>query len=269
MYRYLDIGSGKLNAEMRNKIPHHGIDIVDPDENFTAGDFVRYTEKICDEIRQRNALSLFVGGTGFYLDAFFKGLSGIPNIDNNVKEILQTEAAQNLELLYDELRAVDPVFANKIHPNDRQRIIRGLEVYRGTGYPITWYYQGMEGYESEDTLYVGLYDEREALYGRINQRVESMINEGFTEEVRRLRAMGYGPELKSMNSIGYAELNKHLDGLLSLEEAVEVIKTETRHYAKRQMTWFRKNKKINWFKPSEQKTIFNCIETWLLNKEYQ
>ena len=259
----MDIGSGKPGIEERNKIPHHGIDIANPDDNFTAGDFVRYAENVCKDIQQRDAKPLFVGGTGFYMDAFFKGLSGIPDIDKSVKTVLQAEASEGLESLYDELSAVDSVFAGKIHPNDRQRIIRGLEVYRGTGRPITWYYQGIHGHDSDETLYIGLYDEREHLYSRINQRVDSMMKAGFVDEVQKLRDMGYGSELKSMNSIGYAELNKQLDGLISIEETVDLVKTGTRHYAKRQMTWFRKNKKMIWLKPSEKDVIVKCIEDWL------
>ena len=264
IYRYLDIGSGKLPQAGRGKIPHHGIDIVDPDEDFTAGDFARYSARVCDEIRSRGNIPLFVGGTGFYLDSFFQGLSGIPAIDpatrNNVRDDIKSKGISSL---YDELMTVDPFFAQKIHPNDSQRIIRGIEVYRGTGRPISWFYQGKTGYESDETLYIGLYDERELLNERINKRVDSMIVAGFADEVRNLREMGYGPELKSMKSIGYAELSRFLDGLTGFEETVELIKKETRHYAKRQMTWFGRNKKIIWFKTGEKEAICRHIEKWI------
>ena len=264
IYRYLDIGSGKLPPFERGAIPHHGIDIIDPNEDFTAGDFVRYASGVCEEIRSRKNIPLFVGGTGFYLDAFFQGLSGIPVVDpvtrNNVRADI---GSKGIASLYNELASVDPFFARKIHPNDSQRIIRGLEVYRETGRPISWFYQERKSYESDETLYIGLYDERRLLYERINKRVDSMIAVGFADEVKNLRGMGYGPELKSMKSIGYAELNRSLDGLLAFDEAVELIKKETRHYAKRQMTWFSRNKKITWFKTGEKDAINQHIEKWL------
>ncbi|MCL2025498.1 MAG: tRNA (adenosine(37)-N6)-dimethylallyltransferase MiaA [Leptospirales bacterium] len=264
IYRNLDIGSGKLPPLERGTIPHHGIDIIDPDEDFTAGDFARYAAGVCEEIRLRKNIPLFVGGTGFYLDSFFQGLSGIPVIDPVVRSDVRADIElRGVGVLYNELASVDPFFARTIHPNDSQRIIRGLEVYRGTGRPISWFYQGKNGYESNETLYIGLYDERELLNERINKRVDSMIVAGFVDEVRKLREMGYGPELKSMKSIGYAEINCFLDGLAGFDETIELIKKETRRYAKRQMTWFRKNKKITWFKAGERDAINQHIEKWL------
>ena len=264
IYRYFDIGSGKLPKDGRGTVPHHGIDIINPDEDFTAGDFARYAAEVCDGIRSRGRIPLFVGGTGFYLDSFFQGLSGIPAIDPLTRDNVRADIRlKGVASLYDELMSVDPFFARKIHPNDSQRIIRGLEVYRETGRPISWFYQGKTGYESDETLYIGLHDERELLNERINKRVDSMIAAGFADEVGNLREMGYSPELKSMKSIGYAELNRFLDGLAGFDETVELIKKETRHYAKRQMTWFGRNKKITWFKTGEKNAVREHIEKWL------
>jgi tRNA dimethylallyltransferase len=209
-------------------------------------------------------LPLFVGGTGFYLDAFFKGLSLIPDIDPLIRSRIRDDIAERgTGPLYDELLVIDPSFAGKIHPNDRQRIMRGLEVYRGTGRPLSWYYREKNGHESGETLYIGLYDERESLNDRINERVDAMIASGFADEVKNLREMGYTPELKSMKSIGYAELNRFLDGLMDFKDAVEAIKNETRHYAKRQMTWFRRNKKKNWIKPDKKDALYQYVFKWL------
>jgi len=264
IYRHLDIGSGKLPPAGREAVPHHGIDIIDPDEDFTAGDFARYAARVCDDIRSRGKIPLFTGGTGFYLDSFFQGLSGIPVIDPVTRSNVRADIkSKGVGFLYDELVSVDPFFAQKIHPNDSQRVIRGIEVYRGTGRPISWFYQGKIGYESDETLYIGLYDERELLNERINRRVDFMIAAGFVDEVRNLREMGYGPELKSMKSIGYAELNRFLDGLAGFDETLELIKKETRRYAKRQMTWFGRNKKITWFKTGETDAVYKHIEKWL------
>ena len=228
---------------------------------------MRYAQTCCTEIKGRGHIPLFVGGTGFYIDSFFQGLSDIPDIDPSVRDEIRDDIGKRgMDSLYEELAAVDSSFAGKIHPNDRQRIIRGLEVYRGTGKPLSDYYSGRTGYESGETRYIGIHVDRETLIERIKSRVDGMIEAGFVKEVENLRNMGYGPGLKSMKSIGYAELNQYLDGQMSLDEAVENIKIETRRYAKRQMTWFRRNKKINWFQYDERDTISSCVEDWFMNK---
>lgn len=264
VYRGLDIGSGKPSPEQRQKIAHHCIDIVDPDYRFTAGDFCREAFSACETIRKSGRIPLFVGGTGLYIDSFFKGISSIPEIASTVKEVLERELDERgLDKLYRELLSCDPVFAGRVHCNDRQRILRGLEVYRGTGRPLSWFFGNKEGHESAETLYIGLNLDRAALIDRIHCRVDDMIGAGFVEEVARLREMGYGPGLNSMKSIGYAELNAYLDGRLSLEEAVEAIKIETRKYAKRQMTWFKKNGRVTWFRYFEIEKIRSLVYTWL------
>lgn len=203
---------------------------------------------------------MFVGGTGLYIDAFFKGLSDIPDIDASVKAGLEGRIIESgSAVLHEELKKIDPDFAGKIHPNDRQRILRGLEVYYSTGNPISLYYSSMSGYGSDETVFIGISCGREILRNRINERVDGMISGGFLNEVRFLRSAGYGPELKSMRSIGYLELNRHLDGELTFEEAVQLIKTNTARYAKRQMTWFRKNSGMVWFEAGEIKKIKEYI----------
>lgn len=145
------------------------------------------------------------------------------------------------------MKNVDPEFAEKVHFNDSQRILRGLEVYKSTGFPVSSFFPPKGGVESEDTVYVGVYLERTVLVERINARVDKMLEEGFTDEVKLLRESGYNTGNKSMRTIGYFELNRFFDGELDFEEAVELIKRNTVKYAKRQMTWFNKNKKITWF----------------------
>jgi len=157
------------------------------------------------------------------------------------------------------LKKVDPDFAGKIHFNDRQRILRGLEVYCSTGIPISRYYSSMSGYVSDETVFIGISCDREILRKRINERVDCMIADGFLDEVRSLRSAGYGPNLKSMRSIGYLELNRHIDGELAFEEAVQLIKTNTARYAKRQMTWFKKKSGMVWFEAGEIKKIKEYI----------
>ncbi len=260
VYKYLNIGSSKPCLTVRNQIKHYLIDIVNPDFNFTAGHFCRYALKACDEISLKGKFPLFVGGTIFYIDSFFNGLSEIPEIDGSVKNQIKLELKESgLQFLYQELVKYDSTFALKIHCNDTQRIIRGLEVYRGTGRPLSSYYKNRVGHGSENTIYIGIFVEREILKKRIEQRVDQMMKNGFLDEVNNLRKMGYGPELRSMKSIGYLELNKYLDGVLSLGEAIEKIKVETKRYAKRQMTWLKSNKKIHWIENADIRQIKNIL----------
>lgn len=266
VYRYLDIGSGKPAPEERDAVKHHLIDIVDPDYRFTAGDFCREAGGASRDIRSSGKIPLFVGGTGLYIDSFFLGLSEIPAIDQGIKEQLLAEfREQGLDSLYRELQICDNAFAARIHSNDRQRILRGLEVYRGTGRSLSSYFDEKKSHESERTLYLGLRMEKEELHKRIDLRVMKMIASGFLEEVTRLRAMGFTPNLNSMRSIGYAELNDYLDGRTGWEEAIDKIRTETKRYAKRQMTWFRKSKKIHWFGCNEMDAINDLVNRWREN----
>ncbi|MCP4133275.1 MAG: tRNA (adenosine(37)-N6)-dimethylallyltransferase MiaA [bacterium] len=261
VYRFLNIGAGKPAFDERKRVEHHLIDVVDPDYPFSAGDFVRSALTAAQEIEKRKKIPFFVGGTGLYIDSFFKGLSDIPEIDLQIRREIEGEIDERgASASYEELLAVDPEFAARIHPADRQRIVRGLEVFRATGKPISYYHNSKIGYESEDTVYIGLNMEREILKSRIEKRVDSMIEMGFVDEVRSIRQMGYEPDLKSMRSIGYADINRYIDGEITLDEAIAGIKQETKRYAKRQMTWFRKNKKITWFEPGQEKEIFQFID---------
>ncbi len=199
-----------------------------------------------------------------YIDSFFSGIAEIPAIDRSVREELYRDLDNyGLSALYNKLKEADPDFADRIHPNDKQRILRGLEVYRQTGKPISFYFETNRGCGSSETLYIGLYEERDVLRSKIDMRVDNMIRSGFVEEVRTIRNMGYGSHLKSMRSIGYNEINSYLDGEITLADSIEKIKLETKRYAKRQMTWFRKNKKINWFKPSRIDQIRDIINKWM------
>ncbi|MBP7737898.1 MAG: tRNA (adenosine(37)-N6)-dimethylallyltransferase MiaA [Spirochaetes bacterium] len=268
VYRYLDIGSGKPDRADRERVPHHVIDCVEPDVPFTAGDFCREARKAVDTIVSRGMKPLIVGGTGLYIDSYFQGLSEIPEIPPDVREAVRREAEERgLQALHDELVRVDPAFGTRIHPNDRQRITRGLEVYRGTGMPLSSYYGSKCRYGSDDTLFIGLTADRAELQKRIDDRVDSMMERGLVEEVRSLRERGFGPGLKSMKSIGYAEINGYIDGAMGLGEAVGSIKTATRQYAKRQMTWFGRNGRIRWFGPGEISKVEELLRRWLRGEE--
>ncbi len=263
VYKYLDIGSGKPSRADRERVRHYLIDRVEPDIPFTAGDFCRDAAAAAREIVSRGALPLVVGGTGLYIDSFFQGLSEIPEISPGTRDRVREElSSRGLESLHEELVRVDPGFGNRIHRNDTQRITRGLEVYRETGRPLSSFYENKRRYGSDETLYIGLREERTALRGLIDRRVDRMMELGFVDEVRSLRQRGYGPELKSMSSIGYAEINSYLDGGMGLAEAVAAIKNVTHKYAKRQMTWFRKNRRVTWFRSSELNDIRGLIRRW-------
>lgn len=264
VYRYMDIGSGKPTPDQQKKIQHYCIDIVEPDCLFTAGDFCREAEKACKTIEKAGKIPLFVGGTGMYLDAFFNGLSNIPPVDPSIKdEIKNRYESEGLEKLYMELERVDPSWAAQVHPNDTQRIIRGLEVYSKTGKPISSFHGKRQGHLSDNTLFTGINCERSELRDRIFKRVDYMMKDGFLEEVIRLRDMGFGPGLKSMKSLGYAQLHDHLDGKCGLDEAVQAIKVETARFAKRQLTWFRRNDRIHWFNKNQVEKLHEMVYNWI------
>lgn len=264
VYKYLDVGSGKPEKKYLKKIKHHLIDVVDPDYWFTAGDFCRRASQACKEISQTNKIPMFVGGTGLYLDSFFDGLSEIPVVRDSVREGLKLEIeSRGLNALYQELLLHDPEFAVNIHPNDKQRIMRGLEVFRGFKKPISSFYGKVKACTSGELLFMGLYMERSELNKRIEDRVDRMIASGLEEEVLALRDKGYGPELNSMKSIGYAQINEYIDGGIDLNSAIDSMKTNTKKYAKRQLTWFKRNKKIKWFEVGNYIQIRDLVYSWI------
>lgn len=268
VYKYLDIGSGKPDRTDRERVPHYVIDCVEPDVPFTAGEFCREARNAVDTIRSHGKMPMFVGGTGLYIDSYFQGLSEIPDIPPAVRESVKRECEERgLQALYAELMEVDPVFGKRLHQNDIQRITRGIEVYRGTGRPLSSYFSSKHRYGSGDALFIGLQTDRAVLMKRIDDRVDGMIDRGFVDEVLSLRERGYGPELKAMKSIGYAEINDFIDGRMGLNETISTIKTVTKQYAKRQMTWFRKNKRIRWYDPGEAEAVWNLLQRWLHDRE--
>ncbi|MGC8492228.1 MAG: tRNA (adenosine(37)-N6)-dimethylallyltransferase MiaA [Syntrophobacteraceae bacterium] len=240
IYRHMDVGTAKPSAEERGLVPHHLLDVADPDEPFDAARYLTAARPVIDSLRLRGVLPLVVGGTGLYMRVLTRGICSGPPSDPAVKEeLLLLEKTGGLTPLYRELLRVDPESAARIHPNDRQRILRALEVYRIGGVALSAL-QKPHGFSRElfPTIKIFITREREELYERIERRVEGMISAGLKSEVEGLLSMGYGPELKSMQSIGYRQMAAHIAGTLSLDEAVFAIKRETRRYAKRQITWF-------------------------------
>jgi tRNA dimethylallyltransferase len=254
----MDIGTAKPSVEERDRIPHHLIDIIRPDQPFSAADFAEAADSAIRDISSRGKRPIVVGGTGLYIRSLLKGLVDSPGSTEEIRQGLLTEASErgNLAML-EELRQVDPEIAGRLHPNNLVRIIRALEVFRSTGIPLSRYQQehGFSG-QHYHTLQIGIRVERPLLYSRIDDRVNRMLEEGLLQEVQQLLNAGYGQETKAMRAIGYKEMTAYLAGEYDLDEATRLIKRDTRHYAKRQLTWFNADKDILWLEyPSKFDTI--------------
>lgn len=258
VYRGLDIGTAKPTPDQQAEIRHHLIDVIDPAQQFSAVDFAMAADAAIQDIIGRGKRVIVVGGTGLYIRALVNGLIDSPGGADDLRQALQDEAVTvGNEAMLERLRQVDPELAAGLHPNNLVRIIRALEVYRLTGIPLS-HYQKEHAFASRryDTLRIGISVDRAELYRRIDRRVDQMLYAGLLNEVSGLLTSGYGRNLKSMRSIGYKEAISHLCGELSAEETARLIKRDTRHYAKRQLTWFRADQDILWFEcPGKFDTI--------------
>ncbi|OGC05536.1 tRNA (adenosine(37)-N6)-dimethylallyltransferase MiaA [candidate division WOR-1 bacterium RIFCSPLOWO2_02_FULL_46_20] len=252
VYRGMDIGTAKPTKEEEQSLPHHLINIRNPDEEWTVSDFVEQTNQLEKEIASRKKTPLIVGGTGLYLWSLLEGYS-FPVAPVN-KELRQRLEKEPLTTLYRQLTKIDPDAANKIHPNDRKRIIRGLEVYELTGKPMSELQKKRDNPShlsaSNPHLILGLNLPRPELYERINQRVGQMIVKGLIEEVKGLLAKGYAKTLPSFQALGYKEVVEYLDGKGNKEDLLVELKKRTRHFARRQLTWFKRFKEVKWLEPT-------------------
>ncbi len=268
-YRYIDIGTAKiLPQEMISKngikIPHHLIDILNPDQPYSVADFQRDTCRLVEEINQRGHIPIIAGGTGLYVSAVVDGYT--LQEQAQVDEAFRKQKKQEFEAnggahLLAELAQVDPETAGKLEANDCKRIIRALEVYRQTGVPMSQ--QANQNPPDWDIAMLGLSTERQFLYQRIDQRVLKMIDNGLVEEVKKLLAMGYGPNLKPMQGLGYKQICMYLAGEITLDEATALIQRDTRRFAKRQLTWWRRDNRICWFDPRNYQDIQQLTEEML------
>lgn len=247
VYRYMDIGTAKPDRSMRSRVPHYMIDIVEPDQRYTAYDYARDGRQIIQKIER----PIIVGGSGFYLRALVEGLFPMPEIKLGLRQKL---LLQDLDNLYKELLQVDRRTAQRLHPNDRVRIIRALEVYKETGVPISEWRKEKDPAEFK-VDYIGVKVERKELYKRIEHRVDSMIARGLIEEVKFLLDR-YSGTLTTLSSIGYGEIVSHLEGNITLKDAVSLIKKNTKAYARRQLTWFRHLDGIRWIPPDDLLKMF-------------
>ncbi len=269
VYRYMDIGTAKPTCLEQEKVKHHMIDIVDPDDPFDAARYSFLARKKIAELHSKGIVSFIVGGTGLYIKALLHGLFPAKPLENGVRKRLKNEAAAiGSEALHRRLLIVDPETARRIHPNDAYRTIRALETFEATGEPISVYHRQHQFSDTPFTvLKIGLNIRRQALYQRINQRVDAMIDAGFVNEVKTLLEMGCTADLKSMQAIGYRHLVAFIQGLLPWKETIRTFKRDTRRYAKRQLTWFRADPEIMWTQPTETKGMQVKIKKFLQSAE--
>lgn len=249
VYRHMDIGSAKIKKEEMQGIPHYLIDILEPDEEFHVVRFQEYAKGYLEKIYAAGQIPIIVGGTGFYIQALLYGIDFTEQKEDReyrskLEEIAQKEGSH---VLHDMLAKVDGQSAENIHENNVKRVIRALEFHHLSGQKISEHNEQERKRESPyQFAYFVLNDDRDCLYERINQRVEHMLAEGLVEEVRKLKEMGYEKSMVSMQGLGYKEILDYLDGTCTLEEAVYRIKRDTRHFAKRQLTWFRREREVTW-----------------------
>ena len=268
VYRRMDIGSAKLPFASRRGIIHHMLDVVEPDADFSVADFHALADDIIADIFSRDKLPLICGGTGLYINSLVYpyNFSDAADSDPDIRQRLQTEFAENGGVyLHDRLAECDPVAAAKIHPNDSRRLVRALEVFEVTGSPISDMQQHNEPVKY-DPVMIGLTAPRELLYRRIEQRVDEMMDEGLLCEVENLLAEGLDRNAVSMQGLGYKQLAAYFAGEVKLDEAVDLIKRDTRRFAKRQFTWFKRDERIKWFSIDQYPTegeLINAVLPWV------
>lgn len=249
VYRRMDIGSAKIMPEEMDGVPHHLINILEPWEEFNVVVFQQRAKAAIKEIYKRNRVPLMVGGTGFYIQALLYDIDFKENEEGNqIRNELEALAQEKGSgYLHEMLRQVDPESARAIHANNQKRVIRALEYYRQTGEKISAHNEAERQKESPyQFLYYVLNTDRSLLYQRIDQRVDKMVKDGLVEEVRKLKELGCTRSMVSMQGLGYKEILDYLDGACSLEEAIYILKRDTRHFAKRQLTWFRRERDVKW-----------------------
>ena len=253
IYKHLTIGTAKPDANELKQAPHHLIDFLDPKQEFDAGLYVKLADQAIEDILSRNKIPIIAGGTGLYVRALLNGLFRSDSICEQTLGQLTCEVEQKGNLhVYERLQKCDPDASSKIHPNDTFRVIRALEVFLTTGEKIS---DRQEKHNFNEIRYhnfkIGLDIDRDKLYERINMRVDLMLDQGLLKEVKNLVKKGYSLDLKSMQSIGYRHMGLFIENKIDWSEAVRLLKRDTRRYAKRQMTWFRKQTDIHWYKPTE------------------
>lgn len=274
VYRQMDIGSAKIKPEEMGGIPHHLIDILEPEEEFNVCLFEKLALEAMEQIYERGHIPVVVGGTGFYIQALLYQIDFTEEETDTAyrDKLWQLGEEKGNHYLHELLRKVDPKSAEEIHENNRKRVIRALEFYENCGKPISTHNKEQRQKTSAyNSCYFVLTDDRKKLYERIESRVDQMLSKGLVDEVRTLKERGCNASMVSMQGLGYKEILEYLDGRCSLLEAVEKIKKETRHFAKRQLTWFRREKDVIWLDKQafayDEDAVLSCILENLRKKE--
>jgi len=268
VYKYMDIGTAKITPEETEGIPHYLISEFEPDEEFNVVKFQEYAKKYIKAIHDKNKIPILVGGTGFYIQAVLYDIEfEETSPDNSYRdELAELAEKYGPQYLHDMLAKADPASAKAIHPNNVKRVIRALEYIKHTGEPISAHNEAQRKKESPYLYrYFVLNKDREKLYESINKRVDIMIDKGLVDEVKRLRDMGYTKDMISMQGLGYKEIIDYLEGNCTLEEAIYTIKRDTRHYAKRQLTWFKREKDVIWINKDDFESEKDILEFILEN----
>lgn len=261
VYRGLDLGTDKPTPEMRQEIPHHLVDSLDPTETYSAGDFARRARAALLDITARRRLPIIVGGSGLYLKALLEGLGPLPRRDEKIRARLEARIHEHsIESLHEELSEIDPVTATRVEPRDRQRIVRALEVHALSGRPMSSLLaEKSPDFVPVDAVLIGLTLPRSILYDRIAERIRDMVDRGWVEEVSALLDRGIGPTAPAFQAIGYSQVVHYILGRTSLDQAIETTVKATRRYAKRQMTWFRRVEGIRWIPALEIEHQFSIL----------
>lgn len=257
IYKSMDVGSAKISKEEMRGVPHHMVDIIEPSEDFSVAEFKERAENAIEDIKYRNKLPMIVGGTGFYINSLIYNYNfASTNKDEEYREYLVKLAdTKGKEYVHGLLKDIDEESYNKLYANDLKRVIRALEVYKVSGKPMSEFALEQDVLDVPyNVYYFVLTMDRQKLYSQINTRVDIMIENGLVDEVIKLKEMGYNADMQSMKGIGYKEILYYLNGEISLNEAVDMIKQGSRNYAKRQLTWFRKDPRVNWI----NKDDFSC-----------
>lgn len=249
VYKHMNIGSAKIRPEEMGHIPHHLIDVLEPNEEFNVVRFQQMAKAALEDIYAKSKIPIVVGGTGFYIQALLYDIDFTSNEEDTTYrcELEQLAKENGAEFLHERLKSIDPESAEIIHANNVKRVIRALEFYHQTGTPISAHNEQERAKSSPyEFCYFVLTDEREHLYNRINLRIDQMLEEGLVAEVTELKDKGYTKDMVSMQGLGYKEILDYLNGECSLEDAVYILKRDTRHFAKRQLTWFRRERDVIW-----------------------
>ena len=268
IYKFLNIGTAKPIPEDFHRIPHHFIDVLDPDREYNAAEYGQQARSKIEELLKQGIQPIIVGGSGLYVRANIDGLFKGPGKDYEIREQLEQEAQRfGSEMLFEKLKRIDPISAAKMDASKVRRVVRALEVFYTTGKPISDLHSTQETRAPFEVLQYALEWERKTLYDRINRRIDEMMEKGLVEEVRELKTRGYLSSMNALNTVGYKETFDFIEGKLTKEEMVRLIKQNSRRFAKRQLTWFRADKRIRWISVNEQ-TNWNEIAE-MIQKEFQ